>query len=354
MEHAPPARLPWDGYLTGTENALAHASVLALARGEAAGVSPLVVHGAAGVGKTRLLEGLVDEWLARRPDAAVAHLSAESFAAPSPEAANRREGWTELRGRFRALGLFVLDDLHALERAPLALAELAPTLDALSDAGAAVAVSAREGPGQWRGWPSRLVNRLVGGLAVRIEPPGPESRRRYLMDRARAQGLSLPAEVVDLLADRADGYRTLDGWLTRLALLARLANRPVDLSLADAALADDLSDASTLAPVTTDAIARAVASRFGVSLRDLRSSSRRQALAVPRHLAIHLARELTGQSFASLGLYFGHRDPATIRHACAATSARLAADPALLAVAEAVAGKWRSGNPATCEFFIRT
>ena len=41
---------PWDGFVPGPENALAYASVLALARGEE-GLSPLVVHGPSGVGK---------------------------------------------------------------------------------------------------------------------------------------------------------------------------------------------------------------------------------------------------------------------------------------------------------------
>src|SRR4051794_41838432 len=48
---------PWDGFLTGPENDLAHASVLALARGDYAGLSPLVLHGPAGGGKSRLLGG---------------------------------------------------------------------------------------------------------------------------------------------------------------------------------------------------------------------------------------------------------------------------------------------------------
>src|SRR5260370_692553 len=159
---------PWDGFLTGPENALAHASVLALARGEG-GISPLVVHGPSGVGKSRLLQGLVGERLLRIPGSAVAHLGAEGVAAACALAARRPGGWAELRGRFRALDLFVLEDLHALERTPLALQELTHTLDALAGAGAAVAVSARVGPGQWRGWPSRLVSRLVGGLAVRVD-----------------------------------------------------------------------------------------------------------------------------------------------------------------------------------------
>ncbi|MCA1685034.1 MAG: hypothetical protein LC745_03435 [Planctomycetia bacterium] len=223
---------PWDGFLAGPENALAHASVLALARGDGSGVSPLVVHGPAGVGKSRLLIGLVGERLVRHPGAAVAHLEAEAFAAACAEATGSPGGWADLRGRFRALDLFVLEDLHALERAPLALAELTHTLDALTDAGAGVAVSARVGPGQWKGWPPRLISRLVGGLAVRVEPPGLSSRRRYLLDRARVRGVALSADAVDVLAESADGYRTLDGWLSRLALTARVERRAVDRALA--------------------------------------------------------------------------------------------------------------------------
>ncbi len=72
---------PWDGFLMGEENALAYAGVMALARGDGEGVCPLVVHGPSGVGKSRLLAGLVAERLLRRPVAVVAHLVAVAFAA---------------------------------------------------------------------------------------------------------------------------------------------------------------------------------------------------------------------------------------------------------------------------------
>jgi chromosomal replication initiator protein len=116
---APSQGTVWDGFVNGPENALAQASVLALARGgdAAADLSPLVVHGPSGVGKSRLLAGLVAEFLARHSGAAVAHLGAESFAAACAEAAGQSGGWAELRERFRRLDLFVLEDLHALERA---------------------------------------------------------------------------------------------------------------------------------------------------------------------------------------------------------------------------------------------
>lgn len=334
---------PWDGFLTGPENELAYASVLALARGDVEGISPLVVHGPSGVGKSRLLAGLVSERLSRRPESAVAHLDAETFAAACAEAASSGSGgWSELRARFRGLDLFVLEDLHALERAPLALQELSHTLDALDEAGGAVAVSARVGPGQWSGWgwPARLVNRLVGGLAVRVDPPGLAARRRYLLERARAQGIGLAAGAVDSLAEAADGYRTLDGWLANLALAARVERRPLDQGLVDPLLAEDATDPA----VTLERIVRAVAAKFGVRPRDLRSSTRRQTVAEPRHLAMYLARSLTGLSFQSIGAAFGGRDPATVRHACKAAAARLAADPALAAAVATLARSCQRGS----------
>jgi chromosomal replication initiator protein len=336
----PPRGSPWDGFVTGPENALAYACVLEVARGEGLGMSPLVVHGPSGVGKSRLLAGLVAERLGRQPGSSLAHLEAESFAAACAEAASQPGGWSELRTRFRALDLFVLDDLHALERAPLALTELSHTFDALADQGASVVVSARSGPGQWRGWPRRLVSRLTGGLNVRVDPPGLPSRRRYLLDRARTLGVALASDAVDALSEAADGYRTLEGWLARLALAARVEQRPLDRALVAAFLAEGGDAAVSSSTPTIDQIVRAVAARFGVSVRDLLSASRRQTVAEPRHLAMHLARALTGLSFAAIGTHFGGRDPATVRHACRATTARLAADPALAALANHLSSCW--------------
>jgi chromosomal replication initiator protein len=340
------------------------AAAQAMARGEHRGLSPMVVHGPSGVGKSRLLAGLVAERLRREPGAAVAHLDAETFAASYAEAAGRREpepdagggdGWSELRGRLRAVDLLVLEDLEGLLRAPSARDELAHTLDALEAAGAAVAISARTAPGTWprREWPTRLISRLQAGLTVRIDPPGLAARRRYVLHRAGRHGLTLQAEAVERLASAADGYRTLDGWLARLALEDRVGPRrggagagagagpgkharPLDAPTVAAILAEETLLAGSA--VSIESIARSVSERFGVRLGLLRGPSRRASVVAARHLAMHLARTLTGSSFAAIGAYFGDRDPATVRHACRAALDRFVADPALAAVAAAIAG----------------
>ena len=54
-----------------------------------------------------------------------------------------------------------------------------------------------------------------------------------------------------------------------------------------------------------------MSARFGVKLGLIRGPSRRASVVAARHLAMHLARTLTGSSFAAIGAYFDGRDPAT-------------------------------------------
>ena len=172
-------------------------------------------------------------------------------------------------------------------------------------------------------------------------------------------GLALQAEAVERLAETADGYRTLDGWIARLGLEARLGRDPRGRRDPAAPRGQQAPRArrgdgrrhpgrggapgrSGRRPI--DAIARAVAARFGVRLGVLRGPSRRASVVEARHLAMHLARTLTGSSFAAIGTYFGGRDPATVRHACKAAAERLDADPALAAVVANLARGWQKSD----------
>ena len=130
-----------------------------------------------------------------------------------------------------------------------------------------------------------------------------------------------------------------------LRLVGELAVDGRRVTVADRVAAILAGDPVTTAPSGPDlgVIARAVAGVCHVRVGDLRSSTRRAAVAEARHLAIHLARTHTPLSFRAIGAYFGGRDPATVRHADRAAAARLATDPALAAVVAALAQGW--GRP---------
>jgi len=73
------------------------------------------------------------------------------------------------------------------------------------------------------------------------------------------------------------------------------------------------------------AIQHHVAGWFGTTRAELLAHDRRPVAAVPRQIAMWLARAETGASYPSLGAQF-ERDHTTVLHGCQAVEARLQAD----------------------------
>jgi chromosomal replication initiator protein len=76
-------------------------------------------------------------------------------------------------------------------------------------------------------------------------------------------------------------------------------------------------------------IGAATAKYFGLTVGELRSQGRRQALVNARAIAIHLARQLTDLSLSEIGEYLGGRDHTTVLHACQKAERTVKSDAAL-------------------------
>jgi chromosomal replication initiator protein len=63
---------------------------------------------------------------------------------------------------------------------------------------------------------------------------------------------------------------------------------------------------------TIKSIQEAVAQLFGLSVEELRGESTRRIGAMPRHIAIYLARQLTDASLPAIGRHFGGRQHSTV------------------------------------------
>lgn len=66
----------------------------------------------------------------------------------------------------------------------------------------------------------------------------------------------------------------------------------------------------------TDAerVIRDVAIRFGVSVKQVKSRSRKREVVDARHLAMYLIRKSSKMSLKSIGEFFGSRDHTTVLH----------------------------------------
>ncbi|MCS7021171.1 MAG: DnaA/Hda family protein [Gemmataceae bacterium] len=296
------------------ENAAAVRAVRAQLRAWAQERSALsvVVYGPSGSGKSQLAEGAL-AWWSQHTDLPACRLAAADW----PPA--------ELPG---PKGLIILEDIqHLAVRQAESLCQL---MDRCQAYGRGVLITSGLPVAELHHLPRRLTSRLSAGLVLPLWPPGAQSRRRIIRTLAHRWHLPLPATAVERLANSPEGLRTALGRLRRLRQQARrLPQTTPDILLQ--LLQQHLTAEQAPAPATQwERVLQQICQVFGLSRRELLSSSRLGRILLPRQLAIYLLRQ-AGWSLPQLAQAFG-RHHATILHACRQMQQRLQQDTALQAV----------------------
>jgi chromosomal replication initiator protein len=92
-------------------------------------------------------------------------------------------------------------------------------------------------------------------------------------------------------------------------------------------------------------VAGAVSKQFQVPVSELKGSSRQQAIAEARAVAMTLCRRLTNASYAEIGRYFSDRDHTTVLHACRKIEALAAQDAATARLLEELSAQITADQP---------
>jgi chromosomal replication initiator protein len=318
-------------FVAGPENRLVLVAREAMVRGDWT-LSPYVLHGPSGVGKSHLVRGVAAELLARRPEARVVvrHASETTFDFGQR---NSTDNGTTQTSAERQLDLLVLEDVDELRDKPPAQQRAVCWLDAVVQRRGIVVVTSRLGPTVFREFSPALRSRLVGGLVVPLALPAMQTRVELLRDFAHELPIPLTDEAARLLATELSGCASqLRGALMTLASGAL----PIDVPAVQRYLE---SRESVTSPIGLRAVALRAARYFGVELAHMKSASRQRNVVEARAVAMYLARQLTGKSLKEIGDYFGGRDHTTVLHNCGRTDELLRNDPATLAAVSALRQK---------------
>lgn len=316
-----------DPFVTLPENQFAAAAVERLGEADATGSVRLVfLYGPAGNGKSHLARQFVWHETGRPDPPRFEHLTASDLVALIDES-HQSGRLYELRERFLNLDLLVCEDLAAAERKPETQRLLVAAIDETLAAGGRVLLTCSKAPGEIDAVSARLMDRLHAGVCAGISPPGPQSRAQLLSTFARMRQLTVPADVLQLLADRLPvSPRELKAAIGRLDALAHAESQPI----VNRALAERfLDDAVAPPPPGLSEIAKEVARQFDVTVAELRTGTRTAATALPRQVAMSLARELTGQPLERIAGFFGRSNHGTVIHARKKLAARLEDDAPL-------------------------
>ncbi len=309
--HLPAPRRPatFDEFVVGPTNRLAYASALGVVE-RLGSLSPLVVHGPHGVGKTHLLEAVAGAARRLGRDVQATMLSAEQFTSSFLEGL-QGGGLPSFRRKFRELHLLVVDDLQFFAGKRATLVEFIHTVDALQRAGRQIVVSADRHPAELAFLGNELRNRLTAGLVVDLQLPDATTRVGIVAQVAKKLGLNLAADVGEYVAASFPGDpRELIGALKRLVAVSRAFDRKIDRAMAEEALEELLRNRRKTVRLTD--IERAVCDVFGLEQQTLQSSRKAKDVVRPRMLAMWLARKYTRAALSEIGRYFGGRSHSTV------------------------------------------
>lgn len=302
----------FETFVTGPCNRLAHAACLAVAQSPGKTYNPLFIHGAAGLGKTHLLQA-TGHTIIKAGRAQVCFLSCEAFINHLIEAIELGQ-LHQFRYRYRQADALVIDDVQFLAKHEQTQEEFFHTFNTLYQSQRQIILSCDRPPAEIPHLEERLISRFNWGLVAGIDRPSYETRVAIVRKKASGRGIELPEDVVCFVAGTIDSNtRELEGAMTKISMLAEVLVRPIDLSLAEEALGTD--PPATRRQVTVEHIIEAVTKCFGVRLADLQSRKRTKSISLPRQVCMYLARSLTRHSLEEIGGYFGGRDHTTVLHA---------------------------------------
>ena len=305
--------LTFDNFVTGKANQLARAAALQVAENPGTSYNPLFLYGGVGLGKTHLIHAIGNALMARNINARVRYIHAEQFVSDVVKTYHRKS-FDDFKRYYHALDLLLIDDIQFFAGKDGTQELFFYAFEAIIAQRRQIIITSDTYPKELSGIDERLISRFDSGLTLAIEPPELEMRVAILIRKAENEGVPLPEEVAFFIAKHLrSNVRELEGALRKVLAYARFHGRPITVDVCKEALKDLLSVSN--GQLTVENIQRTVADFYKMKVADMYSKRRPANIALPRQIAMYLAKELTQKSLPEIGDLFGGRDHTTVLHA---------------------------------------
>ncbi|MBD5203381.1 MAG: chromosomal replication initiator protein DnaA [Bacteroidales bacterium] len=284
--------------------------------------NPFFLYGEVGVGKTHLIQAIGLRIKEKNPSARVLFTTLKQFQNLYANAAINRKipgfiNW------FQQVDVLLIDDLQELSsKIKTADDALFPIFNYLHQNGKQLVFTCDRPPVELDGIADRLIDRFKWGITEKLPRPDLTLRKRILQFKAAKNGLSIPEEVIDYVAECATGsVRELEGIVMGILTRSITLNAPISLSLARDVMAHHLKKVERKT-VNFDMIIEATAEYYRLTPDVIFSKSRVRDISDARQVVMYLCHKLTSLSAGAIGQKL-NRSHATVLHGIAAIKDRI-------------------------------
>ena len=305
----------FDNFIEGDCNRLARSAGYAVAQ-KPGGTSfnPLMVYGGVGLGKTHLVQAIGNEIKKNDPDKLVIYVSCEKFCQQFVDSLKNRT-INDFVNFYQAMDVIIMDDVHNFAGKEKTQDIFFHIFNHLHQSGKQIILTSDQSPKDLSGLVERLLSRFKWGLSADMQIPDLETRMAILQKKMYSDGIELPYEVVEYVANNIDNnVRELEGAMVSLLAQSTLNKKEIDLDLAKAMLKNFIKNSHK--EISIEFIQKLVCDYFEVPVEMVKSKTRKREIVQARQISMYLAKSYTKTSLKSIGAFFGGRDHSTVIYAC--------------------------------------
>lgn len=304
----------FDSFIEGPNNQFVKSAAMGVALNPGQSYNPLFIHGGVGLGKTHILHSIGHYIKEHHKKLRIQCITTEAFINDLVDHL-RNKSVDKMKRFYRSeVDVLLVDDIQFLQNRLNFEEELSYTFEALKNKGAQIVITSDKPPSLLK-LSERTIGKMEGGLVAHMGIPDLETRVAILQLKAEQKGLQLPHQIAFFIAEHIHhNVRQLEGAVNRLSAQARLQH----LNITEEFVVNTLREMLQQAPrdkITVEQILKSVAAVFQVRVTDLKGASRTKEIALPRQVAMYLAKLMINESLIMLGASFG-KTHSTILHAC--------------------------------------
>ncbi len=324
-------------FVVGPSNREAYQASLMASQNPGRFFNPILIYGDSGLGKTHLLHAIGNAAVEKNPSLRVLYVHAQEFLNEYVKYVTSGKSDSIVDWFKESVDILLVDDVQFLSNKKATEETFFSIYNNFYNSGKQVVLTSDQHPSKLNGLDERLKSRFVQGLPLSIGAPEKEVREKILELRieqsGQQSGLSLSdfdQDAIEYLADKfKKNIRELEGALDRLLfyIVNIRPSKHIDLSITKEAIESLVSSSGDKSELSEDKIVRTVADYYNLATHQITGKSRTGQIALARHVAMYLMRNMMNMPLTKIGAYFGGKDHTTVMSAVSKVEKELKENP---------------------------
>lgn len=304
----------FDNFIVGSSNNMAFSASKRVANTPGlVAFNPLFIYGNSGLGKTHLLNAIIQKMKENNSNANILYTTSEDFTNELIICIDSKNT-DAFHNKYRNCDALLIDDIQFIAGKERTEEEFFHTFNTLVKDGKQIVLTSDKKPNEIPKIEERLRTRFESGLICDIQPPDFETRVAIIKNKAEYFNLEMPSDVSFFIAENIkSNIRQLGSAVKGIYAYCDINGiKTPTIDIAKEALKDILITSLPVSVINENIIEK-VAETFGVTEEQIKSEKRDSKINEARQAAMYVIYEITGQSQQAIGAIFG-RNHSTVNN----------------------------------------